>query len=62
MPFFHYPSPHSYAEEFDCTSSHKLRASDDMQFGFSYFYFMIGERQELNIAETFREYDTDQSG
>ena len=52
----------SYAEEFDCTSSHKLRASDDMQFGFSYFYFMIGERQELNIAETFREYDTDQSG
>ncbi|KAL5473979.1 hypothetical protein EMCRGX_G028549 [Ephydatia muelleri] len=51
-----------YAEEFERTSSHKLRASDDMQFGFSYFYYMIGERQELNIAETFREFDTDHSG
>ena len=51
-----------YPEEFDHTSSNKIRSSDDMQFSFSYFYFLMGERQKMDLERAFRQLDTDKSG
>ncbi|XP_051976330.1 N-acetylglucosamine-1-phosphotransferase subunits alpha/beta-like [Xyrauchen texanus] len=49
-------------QEFDKTSSHRVRHSEDMQFAFSYFYFLMSAVQHLNISEVFDEIDTDHSG
>lgn len=49
-------------EEFDKTSSHKLRSSDDMQFAFSYNYFVVGQKKCANVTEFFYELDADHSG
>lgn len=51
-----------FPEEFDRTSSHQLRSTEDMQFAFSYFYFLMGERKEMVVEEAFAELDTDGSG
>ncbi|KAL4612671.1 N-acetylglucosamine-1-phosphotransferase subunits alpha/beta [Arapaima gigas] len=51
-----------FPSEFDKTSSHKVRHSEDMQFAFSYFYFLMSAHQQLNISEVFDEIDTDHSG
>ena len=51
-----------YPSEFDMTSSHKLRSSDDMQFAFSYFYFMMSEKLIANYSAIFTELDTDKTG
>lgn len=49
-------------EEFDQTSSHKLRSTDDMQFAFSYNYFVIGQKKSPDITEFFADVDSDHSG
>ena len=49
-------------EEFDQTSSHKLRSSEDMQFAFSYNYFVIGQKKDPNVTEFFADVDADHSG
>ena len=51
-----------YPEEFERTASHKLRSSDDMQFAFSYFYFLMSEKQEADMEEAYLQLDTDKSG
>ncbi|XP_072511832.1 N-acetylglucosamine-1-phosphotransferase subunits alpha/beta isoform X2 [Notamacropus eugenii] len=51
-----------FPEEFDKTSVHKVRHSEDMQFAFSYFYYLMSALQPLNVAQVFDEVDTDQSG
>ncbi|XP_068951346.1 N-acetylglucosamine-1-phosphotransferase subunits alpha/beta isoform X1 [Petaurus breviceps papuanus] len=51
-----------FPEEFDKTSVHKVRHSEDMQFAFSYFYYLMSALQPLNIAQVFDEVDTDRSG
>lgn len=51
-----------FPEEFDKTSLHKVRHSEDMQFAFSYFYYLMSAVQPLNISQVFDEVDTDQSG
>uniref|UniRef100_A0A8D2ILA8 N-acetylglucosamine-1-phosphotransferase subunits alpha/beta n=1 Tax=Varanus komodoensis TaxID=61221 RepID=A0A8D2ILA8_VARKO len=51
-----------FPEEFDKTSFHKVRHSEDMQFAFSYFYYLMSAVQPLNISQVFDEADTDQSG
>ncbi|KAM6436565.1 N-acetylglucosamine-1-phosphotransferase subunits alpha/beta isoform 2-T2 [Liasis olivaceus] len=51
-----------FPEEFDKTSFHKVRHSEDMQFAFSYFYYLMSAVQQLNISQVFDEVDTDQSG
>jgi hypothetical protein len=30
-----------WSEQFDITSSHHFRAGDDMQYSFSYFYYLM---------------------
>ena len=51
-----------FAEEFDRTSSHKVRTGDDMQYAFSYFYFLMNEKKEMDIPLAFERLDTDRSG
>ena len=51
-----------YPYEYDQTSSHQLRSSDDMQYSFSYFYYIIGETHVMSIDEVFGRLDTDLSG
>ncbi|CAG02433.1 unnamed protein product, partial [Tetraodon nigroviridis] len=48
--------------EFDKTSAHRVRHSEDMQFAFSYFYFLMSAQQQLNVSDVFDEVDTDHSG
>jgi UDP-N-acetylglucosamine-lysosomal-enzyme len=51
-----------FPEEFERTSSHKVRTADDMQYAFSYIYFVMNEKQELDIEAAFENLDTDKSG
>ncbi|XP_033105239.1 N-acetylglucosamine-1-phosphotransferase subunits alpha/beta-like isoform X2 [Anneissia japonica] len=51
-----------FEDEFEATSSHQLRHSQDMQFAFSFMYFMMSQTKEVNISEIFAEFDTDSSG
>ncbi|XP_012270546.1 N-acetylglucosamine-1-phosphotransferase subunits alpha/beta isoform X2 [Orussus abietinus] len=51
-----------FHSEFKKTSSHKLRSSEDMQYAFSYFYFLSSERRNVSVAEIFDMFDTDKSG
>ncbi|KAM8908381.1 N-acetylglucosamine-1-phosphotransferase subunits alpha/beta isoform 2-T2 [Spinachia spinachia] len=52
----------TFPEAFDKTSGHRVRHSEDMQFAFSYFYFLMSAQQRLNVSEVFDEIDTDHSG
>ncbi len=60
--FFLISCSFSFPQEFDKTSAHRVRHSEDMQFAFSYFYFLMSAVQQLNISELFDEIDTDHSG
>ena len=51
-----------YPEQYELTSMHRVRSSDDMQFSFSYFYFLMSERKQMDLDDAFSELDTDQSG
>lgn len=56
------PSSSRFPEEFVKTSAHRVRHSEDMQFAFSYFYFLMSAQQQLNVSDVFDEIDTDHSG
>ncbi|XP_077270789.1 N-acetylglucosamine-1-phosphate transferase subunits alpha and beta isoform X1 [Temnothorax americanus] len=47
--------------EFKKTSSHKVRDPEDMQFAFSYFYFLSSEKRRVPVGEIFDMFDTDKS-
>lgn len=51
-----------FKHEFKRTSNHKVRSSEDMQFAFSYFYFLMSEKRNVPIEEIFDTFDTDKSG
>jgi UDP-N-acetylglucosamine-lysosomal-enzyme len=51
-----------FSNEWDDTSSHRVRQADDMQFAFAYFYFLISERANVSVDEVFDELDVDMSG
>jgi len=50
-----------FKSEFKKTSSHKVRDPEDMQFAFSYFYFLTSEKRKVHIGEIFDMFDTDKS-
>ncbi|XP_018353638.1 PREDICTED: N-acetylglucosamine-1-phosphotransferase subunits alpha/beta isoform X2 [Trachymyrmex septentrionalis] len=50
-----------FESEFKKTSSHKVRDSEDMQFAFSYFYFLYSEQRKVSVGEIFDMFDTDKS-
>ncbi|KAM3587973.1 uncharacterized protein V6R79_017937 [Siganus canaliculatus] len=52
----------TFPEEFAKTSAHRVRHPEDMQFAFSYFYFLMSAQQQLNVSQVFDEIDTDHSG
>ncbi|XP_020291371.1 N-acetylglucosamine-1-phosphotransferase subunits alpha/beta isoform X2 [Pseudomyrmex gracilis] len=50
-----------FEHEFRKTSSHKVRDPEDMQFAFSYFYFLSSEKRKVPVDEIFDMFDTDKS-
>ena len=51
-----------FPDEYESTSSHQLRHPEDMQFAFSYYYYLIDEKVEFNLTKMFNDLDTDMSG
>ena len=51
-----------FPKQFDTTSSNKLRSKNDMQFALSYFYYVIDQTKEFDVARVFQEVDADASG
>lgn len=51
-----------FPNEWDATSSHRIRSLTDMQFAFSYFYFLMSHPRNITISEIFDELDVDASG
>ncbi|XP_061181061.1 N-acetylglucosamine-1-phosphotransferase subunits alpha/beta-like isoform X2 [Saccostrea echinata] len=51
-----------FPAEFGVTSSNKIRSRNDMQFAFSYFYYLMGVTRNRTAEEIFEELDTDKSG
>mmetsp|Transcript_30 Transcript_30/g.65 ORF Transcript_30/g.65 Transcript_30/m.65 type:complete len:345 (-) Transcript_30:119-1153(-) len=45
----------TYPDEFEATSTHRFRDSEDMQFSFSYFYYLINEKPPFDLDRIFRE-------
>lgn len=50
-----------FPEEWDETSAHRVRSSTDMQFAFSYFYYLMGVTRNITAEEIFDMMDTDKS-
>lgn len=36
--------------------------TDDMQFAFSYFYFLMSEKKVFDVEEIYSDLDTDNTG
>lgn len=51
-----------FKKEFRKTSMNKVRSEDDMQFAFSYYYYVINEKINMSVSEIFDRFDTDNSG
>ncbi|XP_047346543.1 N-acetylglucosamine-1-phosphotransferase subunits alpha/beta isoform X2 [Vespa velutina] len=51
-----------FESDFIKTSSHKVRNAEDMQFAFSYFYFLMNENLYIPVEDIFDKFDTDKSG
>ena len=47
---------------FDATSSHKIRHPEDMQFAFSFDYYLVGVKESANLSAIFDSVDTDSTG
>ena len=51
-----------FEDDWTETSRHRLRQSNDMQFAFAYFHFLMSETKAFDAADIFEEFDTDRSG
>jgi hypothetical protein len=51
-----------WPERFEQTSAHKFRHPKDMQFAFSYMYYMMHAPETYSARDTFTELDGDQDG
>lgn len=52
----------TFPREFEITERNRFRHDDDMQFGFSYYYFLMSETTTKSTSEIFDEFDSDGSG
>lgn len=50
-----------FSKEFTTTSRNRFRQADDMQFSFSYYYYVVSEKVERSVGEIFDLFDTDKS-
>lgn len=48
-----------FEEYFELTSSHRFRSNDDMQFAFSYFYYLMNEKTKRTLEEILSQFDAD---
>ena len=46
-----------FKREFEQTSSHRLRSSSDMQYAFTFYYYVMSELAEFNATRLFAELD-----
>jgi UDP-N-acetylglucosamine-lysosomal-enzyme len=53
-----YDLQEKFRDEFDKTSSHQLRSENDMQYAFTYFYYIQSEMNNFDANELFQRYDT----
>lgn len=51
-----------FKQQWRKTASHQIRQSDDMQLAFSYFHYLINEKQIFDIHDIFKKFDTDETG
>lgn len=51
----------AFTKEFSITSRNRVRSIDDMQYEFSYYYFIRHEREFRDVGQIFDEFDTDSS-
>lgn len=51
-----------FKDEFELTSSHRIRKANDMQYAFSYYFYLMSEKRIRTPTEVFKEFDTDASG
>ena len=51
-----------FSEEFELTSSSKIRSPEDMQLAFSYYYYLMSEKENKPLAQIFNDFDFDGSG
>lgn len=51
----------TFKKEFAITSRNRVRSKDDMQYEFSYYYFLKHEKEFRSVGEIFDEFDTDSS-
>ncbi|XP_066946144.1 N-acetylglucosamine-1-phosphotransferase subunits alpha/beta [Macrobrachium rosenbergii] len=51
-----------FQEEYELTSSHKIRQANDMQYAFSYFFYLMSKKRLRTTEEIFASFDTDNSG
>ncbi|XP_044260231.1 N-acetylglucosamine-1-phosphotransferase subunits alpha/beta [Tribolium madens] len=51
-----------FQKHFDKTARNRLRSVDDIQFAFSYYYYIIHEKKIAGIDQIFDKFDTDSSG
>ncbi|CAG9768062.1 unnamed protein product [Ceutorhynchus assimilis] len=51
----------TFLMEFEITERNRFRRKEDMQFGFSYYYFLMSESYKRTAANIFDEFDTDSS-
>ncbi|XP_018567426.1 N-acetylglucosamine-1-phosphotransferase subunits alpha/beta [Anoplophora glabripennis] len=49
----------TFEREFAVTERNRVRRGDDIQFSFSYYYFLISETVKRGIEDIFDEFDTD---
>ncbi|KAJ8916550.1 hypothetical protein NQ315_000192 [Exocentrus adspersus] len=50
-----------FAKEFRVTELNRVRKGDDVQFSFSYYYFLMSETKQVDVGDIFDEFDTDLS-
>uniref|UniRef100_A0A1A9ZVK5 LNR domain-containing protein n=1 Tax=Glossina pallidipes TaxID=7398 RepID=A0A1A9ZVK5_GLOPL len=50
-----------FAHEIFNTASHRFRSSNDIQFAFAYYSFLMEETRATSVREIFSEFDTDHS-
>jgi len=50
-----------FTEEWKATSARKFRSPKDMQFAFSYSYYLMEARKSISAGEIFDDFDTDRS-
>ena len=51
-----------FSNEYARTSANRFRSSDDMQYAFAYYYYVMSELEEFNETKLFEEIDLNMNG